>query len=84
MIATYSDLKDKVILVTGAARGIGKAIALALGATGARVRVRPRMGTPWGGGLVGHMQCVPGVPGLVQGCVSARAWACLGVAVWCA
>ena len=37
MIATYTDLKDKVILVTGAARGIGKAIALSLSAQGAHV-----------------------------------------------
>jgi 3-oxoacyl-[acyl-carrier protein] reductase len=37
MIANYSDLKDKVILVTGAARGIGKSIALALSAQGAHV-----------------------------------------------
>ncbi|MFP5386894.1 MAG: 3-oxoacyl-[acyl-carrier-protein] reductase [Bacteriovoracia bacterium] len=37
MIATYSDLKDKVILVTGAARGIGKAISLTLAAQGAHV-----------------------------------------------
>ena len=37
MIATYSDLKDKVILVTGAARGIGKSIALALSEQGAHV-----------------------------------------------
>ncbi len=37
MIATYSDLKDKIILVTGAARGIGKSIALALSAQGAHV-----------------------------------------------
>jgi 3-oxoacyl-[acyl-carrier protein] reductase len=37
MIATYSDLKDKNILVTGAARGIGKSIALALAAQGAHV-----------------------------------------------
>lgn len=37
MIATYSDLKDKVVLVTGAARGIGKTIALSLSAQGAHV-----------------------------------------------
>ncbi len=37
MIATYSDLKGKVILVTGAARGIGKSIALALAEQGAHV-----------------------------------------------
>lgn len=37
MSATYSDLKNKVILVTGAARGIGKAIALALASQGAHV-----------------------------------------------
>lgn len=37
MIATYSDLKDKVILVTGAGRGIGKSIALALASQGAHV-----------------------------------------------
>jgi 3-oxoacyl-[acyl-carrier protein] reductase len=30
MLATYSDLKDKIILVTGASRGIGKTIALNL------------------------------------------------------
>ena len=37
MIATYSDLKDKVILVTGAGRGLGKSISLALAAQGAHV-----------------------------------------------
>lgn len=37
MIATYSDLKDKVILITGASRGIGKSIALALAGQGAHV-----------------------------------------------
>jgi len=37
MIATYNDIKDKVILVTGAARGIGKDISLALAAQGAHV-----------------------------------------------
>jgi 3-oxoacyl-[acyl-carrier protein] reductase len=37
MIATYSDIKDKVILVTGAGRGIGKDISLALAAQGAHI-----------------------------------------------
>jgi 3-oxoacyl-[acyl-carrier protein] reductase len=37
MIATYSDLKDKVILVTGATRGIGREIALSLARQGAHV-----------------------------------------------
>lgn len=37
MIATYSDLKDKVVLVTGASRGIGKAICLALASQNAHV-----------------------------------------------
>ena len=37
MIATYSDLKDKVVLVTGGARGIGKSICLALASQGAHV-----------------------------------------------
>lgn len=37
MIASYSDLKDKVILITGAGRGIGKSIALALAEQGAHV-----------------------------------------------
>lgn len=37
MIATYSDLKDKVVLVTGASRGIGKSISLALATQGAHI-----------------------------------------------
>lgn len=37
MIAKYSDLNGKVILVTGAARGIGKTVSLALAAQGAHI-----------------------------------------------
>jgi 3-oxoacyl-[acyl-carrier protein] reductase len=37
MIGTYSDLKDKVILITGAGRGIGTCIALSLASQGAHV-----------------------------------------------
>ena len=37
MVAQYSDLKDKVAIVTGAARGIGKAIAVELAAQGVRL-----------------------------------------------
>lgn len=34
---SYPELKDKAVIVTGAANGIGRAIALAFGAAGARV-----------------------------------------------
>lgn len=37
MIATYSDLKEKTILITGASRGIGKQIALSLAKQGASI-----------------------------------------------
>ena len=37
MIVNYPDLKDKNILVTGASRGIGKAIARSLATQGAHV-----------------------------------------------
>ena len=33
------DLSDKVVLVTGASRGIGKAIAMGLAASGAKVAI---------------------------------------------
>ena len=37
MIASYNDLKDKTILITGASRGLGKKMAEALAAQGAHV-----------------------------------------------
>lgn len=37
MTATYSDLKNKVVLITGAARGIGKSIAMSLAKQGCHV-----------------------------------------------
>ena len=46
-------LKDRVALVTGASRGVGKGIAVALGAAGATVYVTGRSGkagdNPFGG-----------------------------------
>ena len=37
MIATYNDLKEKTVLITGASRGLGKKMAEALAAQGAHV-----------------------------------------------
>lgn len=37
MIATYNDLKNKIILITGASRGLGKKMAEALASQGAHV-----------------------------------------------
>lgn len=44
MIATYSDLKNKIVLVTGASRGIGLSIAKSLAAQGAHVVFNYREG----------------------------------------
>ena len=40
----FSELKDKVCLVSGASRGIGAAVARGLGRCGARVAVHYRSG----------------------------------------
>ena len=37
MIATYNDLKEKTVLITGASRGLGKKMAEALASQGAHV-----------------------------------------------
>lgn len=60
MIATYSDLKDKVVLVTGAARGIGKQIALALASQGAHVVFNYRGDEAKAAGLKEELQAAGG------------------------
>ena len=54
------DLKDKVAIVTGASRGIGKAIALGLAGEGVKVVVAARSESPR-----------PGLPGTIHATVEA-------------
>lgn len=43
----YPAVETPVCIVTGSSRGIGRSIALALGATGARVHTSPPQSTCW-------------------------------------
>ena len=54
------DLSNKVALVTGASRGIGRAIALALGASGARVIVNYRSGADEAAAVVAAINTAQG------------------------
>ncbi|WP_317932288.1 SDR family NAD(P)-dependent oxidoreductase [Halioxenophilus sp. WMMB6] len=68
------DLTGKVVVVTGASRGIGKGIALALGAAGATVYVTGRT-------LVEGSQPLPGTVGATAAAVTERGGQGIAVAV---
>jgi NAD(P)-dependent dehydrogenase (short-subunit alcohol dehydrogenase family) len=67
-------LRDRVVVVTGASRGAGKGIALALGATGATVYVTGRTRREGDAGLPGTVQatadavCAAGGKGIAVHC----------------
>ena len=67
------DLQGKVALVTGGSRGIGRAIALELAASGAAVVVNYRAGADAAAAVVGEIEAAGGRALAVQGDVAASA-----------
>lgn len=79
MAAIYPDLKDKVVIVTGGAQGIGEAIARAFHAQGAKVGVLDidadrggRLEAELGDGLAFQRCDVTDIPGLKAAIEAAR------------
>ena len=66
------DLKDKVILVTGASTGIGAAVARALGEQGARVAVHYNASAAPAGDVVAAIEAAGGQAAAVQGDLAQR------------
>lgn len=64
---SFSELKDKVFLVTGASRGIGAAVARGLGASGCRVAVHYRSGRAEAEAVAADVARAGGAAVLVEG-----------------
>src|SRR5712672_2206876 len=78
-LATYSDLANKVAVVTGGSRGIGAATARALAANGAKVAVNGRDATAIGA-IVAEIQTTgshtPQRGGATSGVDDSHLWYC--------